>query len=158
MKDDEKIDALPEGDQKVLDRLLYDAVNDYAYDRIDLAVRKGANIDSQHENGFTPLMAAINKNSDYLVGRVLKNRPNLFVRDQWQRTAFDIARNISDSNTRGKIITAMLETLPDRIRKEAANDDEAIRKAEEEAKQKKPVKFAMPEPASFKPKAKGFNP
>lgn len=154
-----KLDPLPEGDQKALDAVLYDAVNDYAYDRIDLAVRKGANINSKHENNLTPLMAAVNKGSDYLVGRVLKNNPDLFLRDKWGRTAFDLAKNLSDGSTRSKIIGAMLEALPDRIRKEAPTTEEAFNRAAAEAEEvKKKPRFEMPEPATFRKKAAGFNP
>lgn len=156
----EKGPVLPKEDQKVLDRILFDAVGEYAYDRIDLALRKGADIDAQHENGYTPLMLAVSKGSDYLVGRALKGGPDLFVRDQWNRTAFEIAKTVGDSTARGKIMDALLNALPDRIRKNAATNEEAISiaAAESEAAKKKPARFDMPEPATFKPKTKGFNP
>lgn len=99
--------------QAVVDRFLLDAVNDYKYDRIDLTLKKGANIDARDDKGLTPLMRAINLGDIYGVKFLLARGPDLFVRDKYSRTAFDLLPYVQDNNTRNQMTDAMLSALPD---------------------------------------------
>jgi ankyrin repeat protein len=99
--------------QAVVDRFLLDAVNDYKYDRIDLTLKKGANIDARDDKGLTPLMRAINLGDIYGVKFILARGPDLFVRDKYNRNAFDLLPYVQDSNTRNQMTDAMLSALPD---------------------------------------------
>lgn len=99
--------------QAVVDRFLLDAVNDYKYDRIVLTLQKGANIDARDDKGLTPLMRAINLGDIYGVKFLLARGPDLFVRDKYNRTAFDLLPYVQDNNARNQMTDAMLAALPD---------------------------------------------
>lgn len=99
--------------QAVVDRFLLEAVSDYKYDRIDLTLKKGANINTQDDKGFTPLMRAVNLGDAYAVKFILARGPDPFVRDKYNRTAFDLLPNVRDVSVRNQMTDAMLAALPD---------------------------------------------
>ncbi len=158
MADD--IDDIPDSkisqdQQEILDRFLLLAVTEKNYDRINICLKKGADINARNGDKRTPLMLAVSSGHTFLVQFVLGKGPDLLAKDKYGYTAFDFVQNTS---SRDEILNSMLNAFPDHIRKAAKGKDDALRMAEEEAAQKKPVVIEAPATASFRQKPKGFNP
>ena len=108
-------DRLSEDDQKVLDLMLFDAVDATAYDRVRLAVRKGANVNARRDGDLrTPLMAAAWKEKSTMVQVLLQQGANIYLKDRDGKTAYDLARQANDGTARANMTDYMLSSLPDR--------------------------------------------
>lgn len=142
--------------QRVTDQFLLSAVAEYNNDRILLCLRKGADINCRDGDGTTPLMKAVSLAHLSMVKLLLAQKPDMFRKDRWDRTAFDLAKNISDYNSRNQIIDALLSALPDHIRHPGEGTEDALRRAAEELTQQKGPDLATPA-GQQKPK-KGFTP
>ena len=156
----DSIDDIPDGEmskdrQEILDRFLLLAVSEKNYDRINICIKKGADINARNSDKRTPLMLAVLTNHPFLVQFVLAKGPDLLLKEKNGYTAFDFIQNTS---SRDEILNSMLNAFPDHIRKAAKGKDEALRMAEAEAAQKKPAVIEAPATASFRQKPKGFNP
>lgn len=142
--------------QRVTDEFLLSAVSEYNHERILLCLKKGADINCKDGDGTTPLMKAAGMAHVSSVRLLLAQKPDMFRKDRWGRTAFDIAKNISDQNSRNLIIDAMLSALPDHARNPSMTADDVMRRAAEELTQQKGPDLAAPA-GQQKPK-KGFTP
>ena len=78
-----------EDQAKVVDQLLLQAVESADGSRIDLCLRKGADIDARNGQGRTPLMLAIWHENPNLTEFILARKPSLFLKDNGGKSAFD---------------------------------------------------------------------
>ncbi len=126
---------------KVTDRFLIEAVSAANTDRIDLCLKKGADINAKDSDGRTGLILAVQSAAPSLVRFLVKRNPNMFLRDNSGRNAYDHLRSISNYAARNEITDILLATLPDHARN-AATPVEAAAIAETEfnkAAEKKPA-------------------
>ncbi len=107
-------DRLSDEDQKVLDLMLFDATEAGAYDRVRLAVKKGANINARGDDGRTPLMNAAWAERATMVQVLLQLGASVYVRGRDGKTAYDLAREARDGSMRNQMADHMLNSLPDR--------------------------------------------
>ena len=101
---------------KVTDRFLLQSVEAGNTDRIDLCLKKGADINAKNSEGQTPLILATISGSPSLVRFITARKPNMFLRDNSGRSAYDHIRNISNYNARNEITDILLSALPDHAR------------------------------------------
>ena len=138
--------AIPESQDwteqdKVTDRFLLQAVKDANTARIDLCLKKGADINAKDGDGRTPVTLAVISGAPSLVRFLLARRPDLFLRDNNGSNGYDYLRTISSYDARKEITDLMLSALPDHTRN-AATPVEAAAIAEKdfnEAAEKKPA-------------------
>lgn len=151
-------DRLSDEDQKVLDLMLFDAVEAVAYDRVRLAVKKGANVDARRDNDRrTPLMSAAWKEKAVMVQVLLQLGANIYLKDKDGKTAYDLARQANDGTARSQMTDHMLNSLPNRTyvppgeepAKRPVNDD--LAETRQDITVGKPVTLQQQ-----KPGAKGF--
>jgi len=108
-------DRLSDEDQKVLDLMLFDAVEAAAYDRVRLAVKKGANINAvRADDGRTPLMVAAWAERPTMVQVLLQQGANVYLKAKDGRTAYDLARAARDGGMKSQMTDHMLNALPNR--------------------------------------------
>lgn len=86
--------------------------NDFA-DRVDLCLKKGANINARDSAGRTPLMVAVWKESTMRVRYLLGKKPDLFLKDSRGRTAFDMNKETHNTSSRTTISQLLLQAMPD---------------------------------------------
>lgn len=89
-------------------------------DRIDLCLKKGANINARDSAGRTLLMVAVWKESSARVRYVLGKKPDLFLKDTRGRTAFDMNKETRDNNAKTTITQLLLQAMPDASKGQAA--------------------------------------
>ena len=116
---------------KVTDRFLLQSVEGSNTDRIDLCLKKGADINAKDSDGRTSLIIAVQSGSPSLVRFLVNRKPNMFLRDNTGRSAYDHIRNISNYNARSEITDILLAALPDHARN-AATPVEAAAIAEKD--------------------------
>ncbi len=99
---------------RIVNEELFTALDsgDFA-DRIDLCLKKGANINARDGSGRTLLMVAVWKESPMRVRYVLGKKPDLFLKDSRSRTAFDINKETRDANAKVTITQLLLQAMPD---------------------------------------------
>ena len=127
-------DDIPEEQAKVVDRLLLESAEAANYERINLCLEKGADIDARNANGRTPLMIAVWNERTELVQFLLGKAPALFLRDNSGKSAFDLIADVRDGGRREAITDLLLRALPDHARR-AGTPVEAAALAEAEAKE-----------------------
>jgi ankyrin repeat protein len=110
---------------KVVDKMLYEAVEEGNADRIRLLMRKGADINARDGQGRTPLMAAVWKDSVQMVQLLLSFKPKLFIRGNDNKNAFDLISSVRDANQKAAITGLLLNALPDHVRNKAYAPAEA---------------------------------
>lgn len=110
---------------KVVDKLLFEAVEEINADRIRLLMKKGADINARNAQGRTPLMSAVWKDSVPMVQLLLTFKPRLFLRDNDGKNAFDLIASVRDTNQKEAITHFMLNALPDHVRNKASGPAEA---------------------------------
>lgn len=125
-------DKFSDEQAKIVDALLLQAVEQADYQRIDLCLQKGADIDTRNDRGRTPLMMAVWLDNPTLVQFLLARQPSLFLKDNSNKNAFDLLANVSDVTKRQKITNILLQALPDHVRKRTSNPVEAAALAEAE--------------------------
>lgn len=123
-----------EDQAKVVDQLLLQAVESADGSRIDLCLRKGADIDARNGQGRTPLMLAIWHENPNLTEFILARKPSLFLKDNGGKSAFDHIADVRDGAKRTTITNVMLRALPDHVRKRGGTIAEAATRAEAEVK------------------------
>lgn len=124
--------AFSDDQAKVVDALLLQAVEQRDYDRINLCLQKGADINAVNAgDGRTPLMMAVWAEAPPLVEFLLAKKPALFLQDNAGKNAYDLISDCRDEVKRRKITDLMLRALPDHVRGGAENPAEAARLAEE---------------------------
>lgn len=153
-------DRLSNEDQKVLDLMLFDAVEATAYDRVRLAVKKGANINAQRDNDRrTPLMVAAWKEWPAMVQVLLQQGADIYIKDKEGKTAYDLARQANNGTARAQMADYMLNALPDRRyqppgeekpRPRGVNDDQL-------AETKQDITVGRPVSLEGQKPAKGFS-
>lgn len=99
--------------QKIVDDNLIRAVGENDREKIELCLKKGSDINARGGSNRTPLMIAVNSWRVELVEFILTKNPDLFLKDNNGKTAFDLAEDISDAATKKKINRALLTALPD---------------------------------------------
>jgi len=129
---DNKNTNIPEQD-KVTDSFLLDAAGESNTDRIDLCLKKGADINARNSDGRTALMIAVRKPNAGLVRFITNRNPDLFVRDGYGKNAYDYAKAIDNYTARQEITDILLNALPNRIRQTAPSADDAMHLAEKAA-------------------------
>lgn len=83
-------------------------------ERIDLCLRKGANINARaNGTGQTLLLRAVWKESPARVRYVLSKKPDLFMKDDRQRTAFDLNKETRNVGARDDITRLLMLAMPD---------------------------------------------
>lgn len=100
--------------QRIVDEEMFAALDasDFA-ERIDLCLRKGANINARNDSNQTLLMRAVWKESEIRVRYVLSKKPDLFLKDQHIRTAFDLNKETRNAATRDVITRLLMQAMPD---------------------------------------------
>ena len=100
--------------QRIVNEEMFEALDasDYS-DRIDLCLRKGANINARNGEGQTLLMRAVWKESPARVRYVLGKKPDLFMKDDRQRTAFDLNKETRNTSSREDITRLLMLAMPD---------------------------------------------
>ncbi|MDE1151297.1 MAG: ankyrin repeat domain-containing protein [Micavibrio sp.] len=130
----------PEQD-KITDSFLLDSANEANTDRIDLCLKKGADINARNADGRTALIIAARKQNAYLARFIVNRGPDLFARDNAGLNAYDYAKKIDNFNTRQEITDILLNALPNRIRQAAPSADAAMHLAEKAANDTKAAAF-----------------
>ncbi len=118
---------------KIVDAMILQAVSDVNYERVDLCLKKGADIDARNGQGRTPLMMAVWNENPSMVQYLLARRPSLFLKDSSNKTAFDLITDVRDAAKRQKITDILLSALPDHVRKRAASPQQVAALAEADA-------------------------
>ncbi len=100
--------------QRIVNEELFTALEsgDFA-DRIDLCLKKGANINARDGANRTPLMVAVWKESTTRVRYILGKKPDLFLKDSRGRTASDMNKETRDAASRTTITQLLLQAMPD---------------------------------------------
>ena len=122
-------DTVSEEQKQIANANLIDAARNDERAKIDLCLRKGADIDARSSNrNRTALMLAVGYGNADETAFILGKRPNLFLKDSESKTVFDICGEISDGAARRKINKMLLEAMPDA---EAAPPTSAEKPADE---------------------------
>lgn len=100
--------------QRIVNEELFTALesSDFA-ERIDLCLKKGANINARDGSNRTPLMVAVWKESTTRVRYILGKKPDLFLKDSRGRTASDMNKETRDLTSRTTITQLLLQAMPD---------------------------------------------
>lgn len=109
--------SISEMQQKIVDNNLVAAVAAGDAEKIDLCLKKGADINARWVgwHNRTPIMIAAGYARADLVEFVLTKNPDLFLRDVNGKSVFDITEEISDAATKKKINRLLLTALPDPV-------------------------------------------
>ncbi|TAL37257.1 MAG: ankyrin repeat domain-containing protein [Alphaproteobacteria bacterium] len=149
---------------KVVDKMLFEAVEEYNAGRIRLLIQKGADINARNDQGRTPLMAAVWKDSVEMVRLLLEFRPKLFVKDNSGKNAFDLIASVRDANAKAAITGLLLGALPDHVRNKAVGPAEAAALAQASSADDPPnvttgADITVSKPIAFPPRnnPKGFS-
>jgi ankyrin repeat protein len=152
-------DRLSDEDQKVLDLMLFDAVEATSYDRVRMAVKKGANINARRpEDLRTPLMCAAWSEKATMVQVLLQQGADIYLKAKDGRTAYDLVRTANNGTIKAQMTDFILSSLPDRryappgeeAPKRAVNDD--LTETKQDITVGKPVTLQAP-----KAGGKGFS-
>jgi ankyrin repeat protein len=100
--------------QRIVNEEMFAALDasDFA-ERIDLCLRKGANINARNASNQTLLMRAVWKESEGRVRYVLGKKPDLFLKDPQSRTAFDLNKETRNASARDVITRLLMLAMPD---------------------------------------------
>lgn len=82
-------------------------------ERIDLCLKKGADINARNTDGRTLLMVAVWKESPGRLRYLLRKKPDLFIKDSRGRTAFDLNKDTRDQSSRTTMTQLLLSAMPD---------------------------------------------
>jgi ankyrin repeat protein len=126
-------DDFSEEQAKVVDGALFDAVEKGDFERVNLCLQKGADIDARNASQRTPLMMAVWYENARMTQFLLSKRPSLFLKDKEGKTAYDLIRQVRDSSKQVTITDLMLRALPDHIRARTGGIVQAAAEAEAEA-------------------------
>jgi ankyrin repeat protein len=100
--------------QRIVNEEMFAALDSSDFvNRIDLCLRKGADINARNEHSQTPLMRAVWKESPQRVRYVLGKKPDLFLKDSRGRTAFDLNKETRDVSFRDTITGLLMQAMPD---------------------------------------------
>jgi hypothetical protein len=100
--------------QRIVDRELLEAIQQTDYvDRFNLCLKKGANINATDWAGRTALMLAVSRGQASRVGFVLAKNPDLFIKNNDDLNAFDLAKKINNPNNKKDVMDKLLGALPD---------------------------------------------
>jgi ankyrin repeat protein len=99
----------------IVNRNLTEAVINDDRPMIELCLQKGADINTRNNGWYdrTPLMTAVAYRRTGQVEYLLAKKPDLFATDSQGSSAFDIAEQLDDRNTKKAILTLLLKELPD---------------------------------------------
>ncbi len=99
---------------RIVNEELFTALDSSNYaERVDLCLKKGANINARDGSGRTLLMVAVWKESQNRVRYVLGKKPDLFLKDSRGRTAFDMNKETRDASAQVAITALLLQAMPD---------------------------------------------
>src|SRR5690606_17125556 len=82
-------------------------------ERIDLCLKKGADINARNGDGRTLLMVAVWKESPARLRYILRKKPDLFLKAPRGRTAFELNKDTRDNSSRATITQLLLSAMPD---------------------------------------------
>ena len=148
-------DRLSDEDQKVLDLMLFDAVEAVAYDRVRMAVKKGAKINAKRaDDGRTPLMVAAWNERPTMLQVLLQQGADIYVKAKDGRTAYDLVRSANNAANKAQMADFILSALPDRryappgeeAPKRGVNDDQ-LSETKQDITVGKPVTLQTQKPA-----------
>ena len=134
---------------KIANDALIEAVSERNTDRIDLCLKKGADINTRNAGGRTPLMMAVWFESPGLLEFILSKNPDLFLTDNSGRTAFDLLKEANNNTSRQKMTDILLAAMPDAPGHEdtapaAGNDADDKTEGFNEVATRKDVRVARP--------------
>ncbi|MDP2205443.1 MAG: ankyrin repeat domain-containing protein [Alphaproteobacteria bacterium] len=100
--------------QRIVNGEMFTALDagDFA-ERIDLCLRKGADINARNDHNRTLLMCAVWKESAMRVRYILGKNPDLFLKDGGGKTAFDLNKDTRDPSARNTITQLLMQAMPD---------------------------------------------
>ncbi|MBI1215053.1 MAG: hypothetical protein GC185_04440 [Alphaproteobacteria bacterium] len=104
----------------MVNQALLEAVDAANYERIDLCLKKGADINTRNGSGRTPVMMAVWKENPALLQFILNRKPDLFLKDGSGKTAYDLLKSANDKAAMQKMTDILLRALPDAPPKNAA--------------------------------------
>lgn len=109
-----KPDQLSPDQLRIVNEELFTALPAPNYaERIDLCLKKGADINARNTSGRTPLMEAVWKESPARVRYLINKGAALFLKDSSNRTAFDLNKETRDSSAKLEISQILLRAMPD---------------------------------------------
>ncbi|MDF3025583.1 MAG: hypothetical protein K0R10_2944 [Alphaproteobacteria bacterium] len=137
--------------RRIVNENLIAAVEAYDTDLINLCLQKGADINTRNANGRTPLMMAVWKDNPSLVRFILTKQPELFLKDNSGKTAYDLMQSANNAEVKRNITMIMLQAMPNAPPLRDPTVEEVIALAEIEAAKPQAAKerVAAPKTASF---------
>jgi ankyrin repeat protein len=144
---------IPDDQDKAVNRLLLESVETANYERISLCLKKGADINTRNAQGRTPLMLAVWHERPELAQFLLTRQPDLFLKDNGGKNAFDLIAEVREASRRESITDIMLRALPDRARRKGASPAEAAALAEAANDLATASDISVPRPVTFTPKS-----
>jgi ankyrin repeat protein len=112
---DRDVPAISDQQKQIVNANLIDAVRESDEGKIDLCLKKGADINARWSGwrNRTPLMLAAAWGRPELVAFLLGRQPDLLAKDSDGKTVFDLCADTTDEAKRKKINRLLLEALPD---------------------------------------------
>ncbi|HRI77308.1 MAG TPA: ankyrin repeat domain-containing protein [Alphaproteobacteria bacterium] len=112
---------LSRDEQRIVNDEMFTALeaNDFA-ERMTLCFKKGADINARNGDGQTALMRAVWQESTARVRFLLRYQPNLLLKDNSNRTVFDLNKQTRSASARADITQMLLNAMPDRAANPAA--------------------------------------
>lgn len=141
--------------RRIANENLLAGVEAYNTDLINVCLQKGADINTRGSDGRTPLMIAVWKDNPSLVRFILSKQPQLFLKDNSGKSAYDLIKSINNAEVKRTITMIMLQAMPDAPPLRDPTVEEVIALAEVEAAKPQAAKerVAAPKTASFGNKA-----
>lgn len=141
--------------RRIVNENLLAGVDAYNTDLINLCLQKGADINTRNADGRTPLMTAVWKDNPSLVRFILSKQPELFLKDNSGKTAYDLIRNVNNAEVKRTITMIMLQAMPDAPPLANPTVDDVVALAETQAVRPQAAKerISAPKTASFGNKA-----
>lgn len=100
---------------EIVNRNLIEAVDYDDRPKINLALQKGADINTRNmsQQERTPLMMAVARGRIGLAEFLLTKGADVLMKDKAGNTVYEIVNNLQDWDTKGKMNTLLLKALPD---------------------------------------------
>jgi hypothetical protein len=100
--------------QRLVNDLMFRAISERNWERFNLCLDKGAKITAKDSYGRTPLMRVVElqMTEGYWLPYLLSQPQDFFVKNQNDRTVFDMALGLQDTGVKKKVLDALIEALP----------------------------------------------
>lgn len=119
------IPPLTREQQRIMDSEMFTALEHADFNvRLALCFKKGADINARNSDGQTVLMRAVWKESSARVRFLLSYQPDLFLKDNSNRTVFDLNKQTRNAAECSAITKLLLSAMPDRGANPAAQTPE----------------------------------